>query len=655
MKFFSVLLFPFLVVSHFSLAQSGDVQVQDKDMVWFRNKLDSLPYFISSGAAMHYAYECRFPGHTSYYLGKDDINFSNRALHLPEQMKTTFIRMYVLGAHATRLYNKKDYVKSTLYWQQALAIAVENDCSYEELHEYRPALNNNFFLAGDYTKAMKISSDGLAKSESIKDTNRIAHFDNVIGYIHMKQKNFIQAEQYFTLYLRKSREMKDTLSEAYALYDLADLAIAQQQYNKAISFLQNSISVYRSFTKSTLFTPVEREAYISNKMAEAYKLKGDFRKALPFALVATAIAMQQYARINDYDEASYYINAGDIYNGLQLPDSAIFFLRTGMNIAKRIIHREHIRDASQQLAIAFAQKKMFDSAYIYHSLFSQTKDSIDKETNQQEILQRESNLKIEQEKQLQRVALEKQKLWRNVIIGIALFFLITLGLLYNRYRLRQENRYQQQLSRQQNELFNAIAGAQDQERKRIAQDIHDSLGAVLSAAKLKLSALKESQSSLSEDQAEKYQTTFQLLDEASSELRNISHNIMPATLSKLGLVAALRNLSNSISSHSGLQISFSAHDFTERVDEWIEMSVYRIVLELINNVVKHAAADKVTVQLIRYPDYINITVEDNGKGFDYSRALEEKKGIGLGNILSRVDYMKGSINVDAVPLGSPAA
>ena len=65
--------------------------------------------------------------------------------------------------------------------------------------------------------------------------------------------------------------------------------------------------------------------------------------------------------------------------------------------------------------------------------------------------------------------------------------------------------------------------------------------------------------------------------------------------------------------------------------------------------VKHAAADKVTVQLIRYPDYINITVEDNGKGFDYSKALEEKNGIGLGNVLSRVDYMKGSINVDAVP------
>jgi signal transduction histidine kinase len=227
--------------------------------------------------------------------------------------------------------------------------------------------------------------------------------------------------------------------------------------------------------------------------------------------------------------------------------------------------------------------------------------------------------------------------------------LITLIFLYNRYQLRQKNKYQKELNRQQNELFNAIAAAQDQERKRIAQDIHDSLGSILSAAKLKLSALKESQSSLSNEQTENYLTTLQLLDEAAAELRSISHNIMPATLSKLGLIAALKNLSNTISSHSGLQINFTSHDFAERIPEQTEMSIYRIVLELINNIVKHAQANKVTIQLIKYPDYINLSVEDNGRGFDYKNALLEKRGIGLGNILSRVDYLKGKMNVDSVP------
>jgi signal transduction histidine kinase len=227
--------------------------------------------------------------------------------------------------------------------------------------------------------------------------------------------------------------------------------------------------------------------------------------------------------------------------------------------------------------------------------------------------------------------------------------LIILFLLYNRYRLRQNNRYQKELNRQQNELFNTIAATQDQERKRIAQDLHDSLGSILSAAKLKLSALKDTGSAVPASQAEKYQAAMQLLDEASAELRNISHNIMPAALSKLGLVAALRNLINHITSHSGIQFSFSSHDFDQRIDEQAEMSIYRIVLELINNIVKYAAASRVTVQLIRYPDYINLSVEDNGRGFDYQDTVHARKGIGLENILSRVGYLKGKINIDTAP------
>lgn len=79
------------------------------------------------------------------------------------------------------------------------------------------------------------------------------------------------------------------------------------------------------------------------------------------------------------------------------------------------------------------------------------------------------------------------------------------------------------------------------------------------------------------------------------------------------------------------------------------MSIYRIVLELINNIVKHAQANKVTVQLIKYPDYISLSVEDNGQGFDYEDALRQKKGIGLGNILSRVEYLRAKMNMDSVP------
>lgn len=653
MKLFSTFLFLFFISIDSSKAQPARFQIPEKEINYATRLFDSLPVFISSGMVKIYGVDCRLPEHQKYWLQRDNIFLPKNILIVKKEKRDSYIRIFALDNLARAYYNNKDYINSSFCWQEALSIASQNDFIFEELHNLIPPLNNIFFLAGDYTNAMKVSSDGLAKSEIIKDTNRMIHFDNVIGYIHMKQNNFSQAEQYFSLQLKLSRAINDTLSEAHALYNLADLAVAQKQNDKAIFLLQQSVEVYRT-SKANNFILPEREAFIFNKKAEAYKRKGDFQNALLCSRVATRMAIKDPGWVNDYDEANYYVNAGSIYTGLQKPDSAILLLRAGIEIAKKIFHREYIRDGNEQLAIAFAQKRMYDSAWLYNSLFSALRDSIDSETNQQEILQREANLKIEQQKQLQRIALEKQKQWRNIIIGIALFSLITLGFLVNRYRLRQKNRYQQQLNQQQNELFNTIAVTQDQERKRIAEDIHDSLGSILSAAKLKLSALKESQSSLSDEQLEKYQVTLQLLDEASAELRNISHNIMPATLSKLGLVSALRNLFNNISSQPmarglGIQISFSAHDFTERVNEKTEMSIYRVILELINNVVKHAQADKVTVQLIKYPDHINLTVEDNGRGFDYALALQEKKGIGLGNILSRVDYLKGKMDVDTMP------
>ncbi len=123
--------------------------------------------------------------------------------------------------------------------------------------------------------------------------------------------------------MQLSRAIKDTLTEAHALYNLADLAVAQKQYDKAIYSLQQSIDVYRSSAKNNLVALEEREAYISNKMAEVFKWKGNFYHALPFTLSAVHFAMNGY--MNAYDKANYFINAGDIYNRLLKPDSAIFF------------------------------------------------------------------------------------------------------------------------------------------------------------------------------------------------------------------------------------------------------------------------------------------------------------------------------------------
>ncbi len=573
--------------------------------------------------------------------------FAQKAIDLAEKVRDPFFMTAGWGQLAHVYYTNRKYDDAAVCWQKALDIATAHKLYNEELYKYRIALNNNFFLEGNYNAAMKMSSEGLETASRIGNKERMAHFNNVIGYIHMKQKNFAEARRYYTLYLQQSREIKQKGLEAHALFNLGDLAIAEKKYTEGIQFLNQSLSVYQMIKTGLGIDPLEREAYISNKLAEAYKMMYDLRRAVRYSLIAVSLSGK--TSCNKYDIASYYINTGDIYNRLQQPDSALFFLRHGLAIALEIRHREEQRDAYEQIAVAFASLQSFDSAYFYQQLFSGLKDSILNENNQKEILQREASLQMEQQRKLQMAELSRQHLWRNIIIGIALFIILIVIILYNRYRIRQKMEYQRQLNKQQNEMFNLTASVQEKERKRIAEDIHDSLGSVLSAAKLKLSSLEEDSALLTDGQREKYQTTLSLLDEASSELRNISHNIMPATLSKLGLLAALKNLVDKIPEHSGLKVQLEAHGFESRLDESTEISIYRIILELINNIVKHAAAGKATVQLIKYPDYINITVEDDGRGFDQKRVSEHAKGIGLGNIQSRVNYLSGTIDIDSSP------
>lgn len=236
---------------------------------------------------------------------------------------------------------------------------------------------------------------------------------------------------------------------------------------------------------------------------------------------------------------------------------------------------------------------------------------------------------------------------RNVLILVSVALTALFFLLYNKYQLTQNTKYQDRINQQQNELFTTIISLQDQERKRIAEDLHDGLGSLLSSIKLNLQNLGEEMTFSSAEQRDKYQSSIASIDDAISDLRNLSHNIMPASLAKLGLVAGLKNMLEKISAHSGLHVDFSTHDFEQRIDETMELSVYRIILELTNNIVKHASAKEITIQLIRYPEYVNITVEDNGKGFDYKNIKQKPKGIGLGNIVSRVEYMKGRLNIDS--------
>jgi signal transduction histidine kinase len=466
------------------------------------------------------------------------------------------------------------------------------------------------------------------------------------------------AERYFAEHLKLAKQLPDDRDEeAHAYLNLADLFVAENRKPEAILAINKLLSIVSTTSGEAYGAKINfgfhfglgSEAYAYNKLAQIFRLMNKNDSALQYNMRAIGIVIEHGGEkrgsgFNLYDVAAYYVNAGDIYNRLKLPDSALVYLRKGLFLADSIKHRELTRDAYEQFSISFALKRKFDSAYLYQLSFSKLRDSILNENSERDILQKEAALQMERQKRIQQTELSKQQLWRNVIVGISIFIILIVVLLYNRRRIKQKMVFQQQLNKQQKELMSTVIVVQDKERKRIAEDLHDTLGSILSAAKLKLSAIAEATTDSGNDN---YDDTLNLLDEAVSEMRNISHNLLPASLLRLGLVAGLKNLIDKISSKSGLKINFIAYGFKDRLEETIEVSIYRIILETVNNVVKHAKAQNVTVQLVQHENYINILVEDDGVGFD--KLLITEPGIGLNSILSRVDYMRGNIDIDTKP------
>ncbi|MEQ6119833.1 PAS domain-containing sensor histidine kinase [Reichenbachiella sp. MALMAid0571] len=194
--------------------------------------------------------------------------------------------------------------------------------------------------------------------------------------------------------------------------------------------------------------------------------------------------------------------------------------------------------------------------------------------------------------------------------------------------------------------LNSLLEGQEQERKRLAREIHDGIGPILSTLKMNLANIEGDVETISHELGDKFRKSYEMIDEAANDLRSISHNLMPRVLSDFGLIEALETLCEKIDETKGIEVSFINSGWHERLDEVTELALYRIGQELINNTLKYAQAKKITLQVIRRDLNIQLMYEDDGKGF-----LPElvSKGIGLMNIENRAKALAGEVIIDSHP------
>jgi signal transduction histidine kinase len=264
---------------------------------------------------------------------------------------------------------------------------------------------------------------------------------------------------------------------------------------------------------------------------------------------------------------------------------------------------------------------------------------------------------VEKEKELL-LEQEENKRNRNIAYGLGggVVAVSLIGfLLFTNSRRKQRIAEQQSeieiqktekvLKEQELTTIDAMISGQEKERQRLASDLHDSVGATLAAAKLQFDHLSKNRDKPKEMEP-LYDKTAQLLEDAYTEVRSLAHAKNSGVIAKNGLLPAVQQLARNASGTSTLTIEVEDFGLDERIENGLEISIFRMIQELVTNMIKHAEATSASISITQHEESLNIIIEDNGKGFDPKKVIT-KDGMGLSSIERRIEHLEGSFEVDS--------
>ena len=231
-----------------------------------------------------------------------------------------------------------------------------------------------------------------------------------------------------------------------------------------------------------------------------------------------------------------------------------------------------------------------------------------------------------------------------VVLTVSLIIFIVM---HQRRVLRFQNKLQQMEQEQQKILLNASIKLQEEERQRLAADLHDDAGPLLATARLYLN-----ENLVNQDKATQLQAIFQarqIIDDTIQLVRNISHSLMPPTLKNFGLESAVNDLFQKISGSGAINASSRFHEYKERLKGEKELIIFRVVQELINNILKHSSASFIHLTQNVHADKFYLRIHHDGRGIvqsDFDKLNKSNVGLGLKNISSRLRVVHGQINFE---------
>lgn len=439
------------------------------------------------------------------------------------------------------------------------------------------------------------------------------------GAYHYALANNDSARYYYTEYLRE-RELLGLIGwqrKASCYVNIAETYLDERNAREAIRNLQKAKEILRS----PVAAPYSQyyDGFTDLKLAQAYQIQG------------------QHTQCIDLIESTL-IRLGGTSD------------RLNMNIV----------DAYKVASLAYESVGNFEKALFYKNLFISKHDSLLKKENLDMINGMEVRYRmVEMDKELaeSKLAVEaaKEKVQkRNLLVGIVLTLMVFGGALAFVWKRKNEHKQRLQLAKLDNmhrnleiERLNATLAGEEMERNRIARELHDGVGGLLSAAKMNLELFEKKTPNIDKSDLNE---GISLLQVASSELRKTAHNLMPEILMQEGLPKAIQNYCASLSGKNSPVIQVQVLGRQDKLSPHFEFSIYRIVQELVHNMVRHSNATEGLVELnYRDDGGVDLTIEDNGIGLPEHNGNGRKDGLGLRNVEQRIKAIDGHLDIRSTP------
>ncbi|TMI63478.1 MAG: tetratricopeptide repeat protein [Bacteroidetes bacterium] len=533
-----------------------------------------------------------------------------------------------------------------------------------------------------YDKAYELCKDKKEKAFQ-KQIGLVTHN---YGVIYHKKQEYDSATR---LYLEAARIFSSSGQEEFAFFPYNNLSTMYSYLQNNVKSLEYAKATYASALKlnegnkivsavnSVMSAHLQLENYdsvllpLKKNLSATAELNNYFQHGITNNLLAryysygkqkhdTAVlysrnALKDMQAVNnEYEGTNMLHNLGYFYQQAGNLDSAMKYFDKAIEKAKALGLDQVVQYSLENMVELEEKRGNMKKAYQILKELVVLKDSLQQKINREQVNELEARYQSEKKDsqiKLQQASIQRKNIYNYILIGSAVIILIISLLSFRNYKQKQKLQ-QQRIKELETEkkltATEAVLKGEEQERTRLAKDLHDGLGGMLSGIKYSFNTMKGNLV-MTPDNAQAFERSMDMLDSSIKEMRRVAHNMMPEALVKFGLDTALKDFCNDVNQSGALKVNYQSIGLNEVIiDQTTGITIYRIVQELLNNTMKHAAAKNAIVQVSKIDGVLSVTVEDDGKGFDTS-ILKQAKGIGWDNIKHRVEFLKGKLDVNSQP------